>query len=584
MTAAERVREAPRGSLLELVLEEQASLSAVERFASRHAALYAEPGSLRSPTARYRDLIPTGAPGSGEQLAFEVDLDACSGCKACVTACHGLNGLDDGETWRHVGVLYAEDPMVGRGAPALQTITGACHHCEDPACLAGCPVQAYQKDPISGIVRHLDDQCIGCQYCTLTCPYEVPQYNERLGIVRKCDMCAGRLAVGEAPACVQACPSGAISIRIVAQQGAEAFAERARGDGSVAPRAKLLPTLDGALAPASLTRPTTRYVGAAVSDLRGDASTPRAGFRPADHAVLRPAAAHWPLAVLLIGTELSVGLLGVAVVSSEVGVSAEASTVLVALAWLSALIGQVGSIGHLGRPRFAFRAVLGWRTSWMSREVIAIALYFAALSLALALGLLVALDVAASHPAVAWLQVVERPLGLATTLLGAAAVFCSVMIYVVTGRPSWSLPRTLLRFAGSVVLLGAAGALGVLWMGGAPAAVVVGLLVLVVAAGCAKATIEARLRVRDRASRIAALMRGARLESGVLRPRVVLRAASLAVGACLLAISAALGFAEAPVALVGLLAVAGALACLLAELLERHLFFVAESARGMPGS
>ena len=56
---------------------------------------------------------------------------------------------------------------------------------------------AYDKDPETGIVRHLDDQCIGCQYCVLKCPYDVPKYSERLGIVRKCDMCVGRLRAGE---------------------------------------------------------------------------------------------------------------------------------------------------------------------------------------------------------------------------------------------------------------------------------------------------------------------------------------------------------------------------------------------------
>jgi ferredoxin len=81
------------------------------------------------------------------------------------------------------------------------------HHCVDPACLSGCPVLVYDKYPATGIVRHLDDQCIGCQYCVMKCPCEVPRYSARRGIVRKCDMCGNRLSQGEAPACVQACPS-----------------------------------------------------------------------------------------------------------------------------------------------------------------------------------------------------------------------------------------------------------------------------------------------------------------------------------------------------------------------------------------
>ena len=84
--------------------------------------------------------------------------------------------------------------------------------------MIACPVNAYEKDPITGIVKHLDDQCFGCQYCTLACPYDVPKYHPGKGIVRKCDMCSSRLAVGEAPACVQACPHEAIAIRVVNQQ------------------------------------------------------------------------------------------------------------------------------------------------------------------------------------------------------------------------------------------------------------------------------------------------------------------------------------------------------------------------------
>ena len=49
---------------------------------------------------------------------------------------------------------------------------------------------------VAGIVRHSADACIGCQYCVLKCPYDVPKYNARLGIVRKCDMCHSRLAAG----------------------------------------------------------------------------------------------------------------------------------------------------------------------------------------------------------------------------------------------------------------------------------------------------------------------------------------------------------------------------------------------------
>ncbi len=184
-----------RFSLVEELLADQQNLTAVERFSRAHD----EQGF--APNARsYRDLIPLEAPRPGEQYAFEVELDKCSGCKACVTACHSLNGLDENETWRDVGLLVSAPSKPWKPVPAIQqTVTTACHHCVDPACLNGCPVLAYEKDPVTGIVRHLDDQCIGCQYCVLKCPYDVPKYNARLGIVRKCDMCSSRLAAVKRP-------------------------------------------------------------------------------------------------------------------------------------------------------------------------------------------------------------------------------------------------------------------------------------------------------------------------------------------------------------------------------------------------
>jgi formate dehydrogenase iron-sulfur subunit len=192
-------------NVIQELINRQADLTAVERFAKRHEV------AGHSMERFYRDLIPSKLPDAGEQFAFEVDLDKCSGCKACVTACHTMNGLEDHEAWRDVGLLLGEE----QGVPYLQTVTTACHHCAEPACLEGCPVQAFDKDKTTGIVSHLDDQCIGCQYCTMKCPYEVPKFSKRLGIVRKCDMCQDRLAAHEAPACVQACPHSAIAIKIV---------------------------------------------------------------------------------------------------------------------------------------------------------------------------------------------------------------------------------------------------------------------------------------------------------------------------------------------------------------------------------
>src|SRR5262245_61157529 len=208
------VRPEQATTLVESLLAEQQELTVVARFARAHESTAHElqsqsRGRLPTQAHFYRDLIPLSAPAADEQYGFTVDLDACSGCKACVTACHSLNGLDDEETFRDLGLLMGRD---SRGQHVIQHVTTACHQCLQPACLHGCPTQAYDKDPVTGIVRHLDDQCIGCQYCMLMCPYDVPKYNPAKGIVRKCDMCHQRLDDGEAPACVQACPNQAIRI------------------------------------------------------------------------------------------------------------------------------------------------------------------------------------------------------------------------------------------------------------------------------------------------------------------------------------------------------------------------------------
>lgn len=86
--------------LLEQLLSEQQELTAVEQFSRNYDG---DRASIKG--KHYQQLMPAAPPGAGQQYAFEVDLDRCSGCKACVTACHNLNGLDTLETWRDVGLL-----------------------------------------------------------------------------------------------------------------------------------------------------------------------------------------------------------------------------------------------------------------------------------------------------------------------------------------------------------------------------------------------------------------------------------------------------------------------------------------------
>ena len=170
------------------------------------------------PLARYTDphycglpattsLIPSVAPGAGEQYRFHFDMTKCIGCRCCEVACNEQNGNPADLRWRRVGEIE------GGVYPHTQRhyLSMGCNHCVDAACLNGCPVDAYSKDALTGLVLHSADACIGCQYCTWNCPYGVPQYNPDRGVVGKCDMCHNRLADGMEPACVNACIAADIS-------------------------------------------------------------------------------------------------------------------------------------------------------------------------------------------------------------------------------------------------------------------------------------------------------------------------------------------------------------------------------------
>ncbi|MEW5983192.1 MAG: 4Fe-4S dicluster domain-containing protein [Acidobacteriota bacterium] len=139
--------------------------------------------------------------GSG----FVIDLHRCVGCSACVLACRIENRRLDVSPWRRVLALNLRRH---EGGPTC-FLSVACHHCEDPACLRGCPSGAYEKRP-DGIVIHREERCLGCRYCEMTCPFGAPRFDEGLGIVSKCHLCAHRIDDGALPACVAACPTGAL--------------------------------------------------------------------------------------------------------------------------------------------------------------------------------------------------------------------------------------------------------------------------------------------------------------------------------------------------------------------------------------
>ncbi len=528
--------------LVSLLLEDQRRLTAVEKFSQQHS-------SVRGHLHRtfYQDLIPLSAPRSGEQYGFEVDLDKCSGCKACVVACHSLNGLDEDESWRTVGLLTTRNPPTPSAVsmpPVLQHVTTACHHCVDPACLNGCPVLAYDKDPLTGIVRHLDDQCIGCQYCVMKCPYDVPRYSERMGIVRKCDMCQQRFADGEAPACVQACPTEAIRIQIVSLSDVRGQYLLKGGSTEVNQFLPDSPAPD-------YTLPTTRFRSSrpALNDLLA-----------ADTEVVRPSAAHAPLVFLLVFTQWSVGL---ALAGASPWAGDRAETRLLACGALATVTIGLG-IGalHLGQPLRAWRVFLGWRRSWFSREAILFGLYA---------GLVFAWCVSLWR-----MPLLGSALGHAAAFTGLAAVWASVMLYVDTRRAFWSMRHVAPRFLGTALILGAAG-LGA--VGGLSDVLTENMVALVFSASLLKAFLESMVFRHLERPACSQLAKTARLLVSCLSEWTVLRFGSLAIGGVLLPALMLSGIVPSDAAGVGL----SLAALVVSELAERLLFFRAVVPEKMPG-
>lgn len=133
-------------------------------------------------------------------LGFYYNQSACSGCRACQTACKDRNDLKVGELFRHVTTYQT-------GTYPNATVyhySATCNHCENPACVASCPTAAMHVAD-DGTVQHDDDVCIGCRMCALSCPYGVPQYIEEERIVRKCDACKSFRDAGQNPVCADAC-------------------------------------------------------------------------------------------------------------------------------------------------------------------------------------------------------------------------------------------------------------------------------------------------------------------------------------------------------------------------------------------
>lgn len=139
------------------------------------------------------------------RAGFTLDLGRCVGCGACVLACRMEKGWPTDAPWRRVIPLNLDRHP---GGPTYH-LSVACHHCEHPACVRACPSGAYERRP-DGAVVLVEDRCLGCHYCEMACPFGAPVFDEAAGVMTKCDFCHERIDRGLSPACVAACPTGAL--------------------------------------------------------------------------------------------------------------------------------------------------------------------------------------------------------------------------------------------------------------------------------------------------------------------------------------------------------------------------------------
>ena len=157
------------------------------------------------------------APSDAVGLLYDATL--CIGCKTCVVACQDANGLPRDPTG--LGPRY-DAPVdlsqraktvikLYRAADQQSFVKAQCMHCIDPACATACMLGALKKREF-GIVSYDPDLCVGCRYCEIACPFNVPKFEwaKTAPKIVKCELCKERLREGLEPACTAVCPRKAV--------------------------------------------------------------------------------------------------------------------------------------------------------------------------------------------------------------------------------------------------------------------------------------------------------------------------------------------------------------------------------------
>jgi Fe-S-cluster-containing dehydrogenase component len=221
---------------------------------------------------------PAALPPDAVGILYDSTL--CIGCKACMAKCKEYNVRPGGalegyqspptESQGQLPFLDAPDDLSGKTVNIIQARIGEdkrasfvkrhCMHCLEPACVSACPVSAMRKDARTGIVTYNKDACIGCRYCQVACPFNIPRFEWELAFpqIRKCQLCSHRQAEGGYSACCEFCPTGASIYGKVTDLRAEVERRLAAAPGSL--YAYPQQRVD---AKRTMTRPVPRYTPSA---------------------------------------------------------------------------------------------------------------------------------------------------------------------------------------------------------------------------------------------------------------------------------------------------------------------------------
>lgn len=279
---------------------------------------------------------------------FIFDENKCVGCHACIVACMNENGFQSNEQWR---TIHNSNNTHFPNLP-LFYLSLACNHCDDAPCLKNCPAQAYSRDENTGAIIHHPEKCIGCKYCTWACPFDAPKYNPKEGIIEKCTFCNHRIEENLKPACANLCPTGALDFANTSFTREESI-ESSPVAVEVGSNIKVK---------------KVRSQKSPEIDLNLFKNQNPEHNKSANKKIT--AAKEWPL---MLFTLICSVLVSLTISDKTHDFSFAEKSAFIGTAIVAATLSML----HLGKKFRAWRSIINYKNSWLSKEIIFFSIFFA---------------------------------------------------------------------------------------------------------------------------------------------------------------------------------------------------------------